>query len=374
MKLYIDESGNTGETLSRDGKFNFKNQPYYVLSGIFLSAESKSEIEVYVSTLKAKYYVQGIELKSKGIYSKKPEFLIDLIHYIIDNKIPVFTELMDKLFFIHTQLIEYFIIPFYSMEVTEQNVEGKRIAASELGKYLNEKIYDEFISALKGNTNQSLEAFYEILISHFDHIGEEYLKKNVEMTKDDYFEEKEVDSTKAFEKFFPIPDKNPSNRLIHLLPNYNAFTNLIARTQKYVVEHTGFKSFSIIHDEQKQFDVIYEAALNSMKVIDTDSIVEGSDVKMHGTYNIDENIDLNFEDSKADISIQIADLLSGFVMRFWLDFKSGNKENVDKYLPLILKLNRLDPFSSIGINYVVPYLDFIDVHKRLREISIPNNA
>jgi hypothetical protein len=374
MKLYIDESGNTGETLSQDGNFNFVEQPFYVLSGLLVNDTAKVALEAFVSQLKVKYHIQGNELKSKGIYKSKSNFLKELVDYLTDKKIPVFTELMDKLYYIHTQLIEYFIVPYYSLEFNDLNIEKKRIISAELGKFLNQDIYDKFLIAIKMNSNESLEEFYEVLINHFDAINEEELKKNVQLTKEDYFDEKSINPVSALRKFFPIPDENPNNRLIHLLPNYNAFTNLIGRVQKYVIDFTSKDYFDIIHDEQKQFDVIYKKTIQSMKQLNLDSIVEHTKLASKGTFNLNENISLTFIDSKTDISIQVADLLSGFIMRFWLDFKNNNNDNVEKYLPLMIKLNHPFPGSSIGINYVVPYYDLKDITKRMIQASMSKNS
>lgn len=367
MKLYIDESGNTGEALSQNGNFNFTEQPYYVLSGLFADDETKEALEIFVADLKIKHHIQGNELKSKSIYKTKSNFLTELIDYLTDKQIPIFTELMDKHYYIHIQLIEYFIVPYYSLEFTNSNIEKKRIASSELGQFLNQDIYDRFVIAIKANTNESLEEFYDVLISHFNEINEVTLKNNVELTKKDYFAAKEKSSEQALKNFFPIPDKNPKNRLIHLLPNYNAFTNLIGRTQKFVEDFTKEQDFSIIHDEQKQFDVIFEKALLLMKEADSDSVTRNTKIALKGTFNLNENISLTFVDSKTNISVQVADLLAGFVMRFWSDFKNGNNANVEKYLPLMRKINHPITGSTIGINYMVPYFEHIDISKKLIE-------
>ena len=106
MKLYIDESGNTGETLSKDSKFNFEEQPYYVLAGILVDDNTSTELEKFISSQKTTHHIQGNELKAKNIYSSKPAFVSELFDYIISNDIPFFIELMDKLFYLNIQLCQ----------------------------------------------------------------------------------------------------------------------------------------------------------------------------------------------------------------------------------------------------------------------------
>src|SRR5258706_15838408 len=97
MKLYIDESGNTGETLSEDYKFNFAEQPFYTLAGILPGKNDKLLVE-YLESLKLKYSIHANDLKAKKIYKSKPQLIIDLIAFIEKHRIPHFIEIMDKIY------------------------------------------------------------------------------------------------------------------------------------------------------------------------------------------------------------------------------------------------------------------------------------
>jgi hypothetical protein len=363
--LYIDESGNTGETLSKESKFNFAEQPYYVLTGIVLDDKSQNGLSVFLSSQISKHRIQGNELKAKNLYEKKSIFITELADYLIDNKIPFFIELMDKLFYIHTQLVEYFIIPYYSLPINNENIFLKKYVASTIGQFLNQDIYQNFTDAVKENSNDSLEKFYDFLISHFEQAGYSELKNNVEQTKIDYFEEKEIDPERALRKFLPIPDENPNKRPIHFLPNVPAFTNLLARVQKYVDDFLTDNKITIIHDEQKQFDVIFQSALEQMKNVASDKLVENTFVADKGRFDIEKDIKLQFKDSKSDIFIQVSDLIAGVIMRFWGDFISGNNNNVNAYLPIIKKLNFLYRNTTVGINYVVPDFQYNEIMKKI---------
>lgn len=361
MTLYIDESGNTGETLSKDSKFNFAEQPHYVLSGVLLSKEIESQLKNFITELVSKYRIQGNELKAKNLYDSNPNFSIGLVDFIIANEIPFFIELMDKVFYMHIQLVEYFILPYYSLPLNNKNIVGKSVMASTLGQFLNSSIYQKFVDTIKSNSHTALEDFYEILICHFDSIGAEELRLNVEQTKDDYFAKKVLNREQALKEFFPIPDENPNKRLIHLLPNYSAFTNLIARAQKYRNDFLK-ADFNIVHDEQKQFDIIFQSALERMKNTDLDQHVENTFVTERATFNVDNTLKLKFVDSKTNLFIQTSDLLSGLVMRFWNDFVKGKEDKVNQYMPVMNKLFYPWDGKSAGINFVVPghdHLEFI---------------
>jgi hypothetical protein len=267
---------------------------------------------------------------------------------------------------LNIQLVEYFIVPYYSLPINDKNIYRKRFIASTLGQFLNQNIYQCFIDAIKENSSESLENFYDILINHFEQAGHNELKINVEQTQIDYLERKAEDPNKALKEFFPIPDMNPNNRLIYLLPNFNAFTNLVGRTQKFVDDNSTNKKFEIIHDEQKQFDIIFQSALEQMKNVEIDKLIEKTHLREKGRFNINNSISLNFKDSKTDILIQVSDLIAGLVMRFWIDFIGKNEAKITTYLPTIKKLNYPYDKTTVGINYVVPVYDHTEIITRIK--------
>ena len=163
-----------------------------------------------------------------------------------------------------------------------------------------------------------------------------------------------------------MPDENPNKRLIHLLPNFSAFTSLVARAQKYKNDDLNNPEFEIIHDEQKQFDVIFHKALEQMKNVDSDKLIKNTIVANKSQFNIDKSLKLSFKDSKTDKLIQVSDVIAGITMRFWTDFMSNNDEKVRAYLPVIKKLSFPDRYFNLGINYVVPDFNLEKIVKRLK--------
>jgi len=355
MKLYIDESGNTGETLIKNGKPNFNDQPYYVLAGLLISDSIKSDFISYIQTKKTESKIQSPELKAKNIYEKQSGFIIDIVNYITTNNIPVFIELMDKHFYLNIQILEHIIVPSYSLPLTNKNMQYKNILASNITPYLSDKIYEQFVIACKEYNAIELEKLFQIFLTHFSNTNNEDLKKNIELTIEDY-NEKKAKSREAYKSFLPIPDKNPKNRLIHLLPNYQAFTGLVGRVEKHRVDFKT-EDYEIVHDEQKQFDIIYKAAFDLMKENDTDGVVANTIISERAIFNINKDLKLEFVDSKQELLIQISDLISGFVMRFWKDFSENNSKNVSKYCSTFKKLTYPVNGATMGINFVVPDLE-----------------
>lgn len=354
--VYIDESGNTGETLGVNGRFNFSDQPYYVLAGVMSNAMMEGELKIFVDSLRTKYRFQGDELKAKNFYDRRPKVIAEVVEFVSQKRIPVFIEIMDKTFYLNIQLVEYFLLPYYAFRLSDELIHKKRYIVTSLRKFLTQNVYEQLFVAVKTYTHESLELFYDQLIQHFSSLKSDegdVLSKSVQQTKIDFQEAKKQDPNRALRKFLPLPDENPRKRLIHLLPNYPAFTNLVARAENYR-NAKGLTPINIIHDEQKQFDIIFETAFNQMKTSNTDKWTHGTIIKDTATFNISDETKLSFEDSKSSYSIQIADLIAGFVMRFWTDFISENYEKTDLYLPVLTKLIYPNDGSSEGINFVVP--------------------
>ncbi len=197
------------------------------------------------------------------------------------------------------------------------------------------------------------EHFYCQLIGYFDSIDDYEYKGYVQLVESVYFENKKRDAKKALKHALPLPDRNPHQRELHLLPNFNAFMGLLGRVQKHKSYHR-ISQIDILHDEQKQFHNIYTEALDSLRNNCNDSYIKDVVISATTSLNIDNSISLKFDDSKSLQSIQIADLIAGFVMRFWLDFVNEVGPKLDIYLPSFIKLSFYDLAPSAGINFVVP--------------------
>ena len=353
MKLFVDESGNTGETLSKEFKFNFDEQPIYVLAGI-LPGPKEAHLDQFFLDLLTRYKIKASEAKAKQLYERKPRLLNDLIDFLRNNDIPVFIELMDKIYYLNIQITTFFIYPL--PPINDSVVAHNMQIASTLSEYLTMEIYQMFINTCKAYSNESLERFYEELIDHFDSIDQYHYKGYVQLVREAYFESKTLSPEKALRASLPIPDLNPHSRWLHLLPNVSAFTGMIGRVQKHRKIHS-IENIQIMHDEQKQFGNIYFESLDIMRGSDSDSFIQNISISQTTSLNLDEKISMKFDESKSNPQIQIADLIAGFTMRFWIDFMNEEESKVDIYLPHFLKLAYYDLPPSAGINFVVPNED-----------------
>lgn len=95
MKIYIDESGNTGDLSLNNKDLSFSQQPVFVLAGVTFHNEGL--LLGYIQQLKSKYKINpDKELKSTLLLKKKPSFILELVELLTNSKASFFIEVVDK--------------------------------------------------------------------------------------------------------------------------------------------------------------------------------------------------------------------------------------------------------------------------------------
>ena len=158
--------------------------------------------------------------------------------------------------------------------------------------------------------------------------------------------------------FIPPPDYDKKNRIMAFLPHVNAISNIFARIEKYRADE-NINSILVIHDVQDQYEEILEHTLESMKEIPQDSYP--SWLKEMGLFHLPQEMKLEFDNSKTNIMLQVADIIAGITNRIWEDYRKDN--NITEGFKKIFKeyLNKYPPLhDSIGVNFVVPHTQYYE--------------
>jgi len=370
MKLFIDESGNTGPTKIKNLVSNFADQPYYSLTGILLNNEQEKQLNSFIENSVQKFDVHSNELKAKNLYETEPNLIIELIKYISQKQIPCFTEIMEKKYYMNIQILEAFIAPSHLTPLFDELIAFKNFIASNLSEYLSDKIYEKFCKACQSYTANEFESFIQFIKRELNKKPIDYIKQFLldmtNMAELSYFALKSNEPTEAFKSYLPIPDKIHNKNYVFMLPNYQAFSHLIGRANLYINKNKC-GDFKIIHDEQKQFDIIYKKIIQDLKTLELESneMIKDTIIEEKINFNIDENLSLHFEKSQNLIPLQCVDLLSGFVMRYLKDFEDKKIKRIKRYKKSILQL--IDVPMPEGINFVIPDQDFSKLIDYLEE-------
>lgn len=355
-KFYIDESGNTGDVINTGKNFDFGNQPLFALSAIGIN--DLDALNKKISQLKKKHKIQQKELKSTKIYKNKPGFICDLIDYIKSEKIPFFIELVDKKYFICSNIVNCVVMPPYFSPSDHRSLFVRNVFADFIYSKESSLIYDGFVNCCMKPSEEELLRYMGELTLYFKQYAKCFpdpdmiadgIARSIDESIDDFNIIKCNEKENAFKRFIPIPDENKNGKDVWLLPNLSSFNSIYARINKY--KKGKLSDVVIVHDEQVQFDEIIT------KIHEDLGSVDGlADVATHsGDYNFVEKSQLKFVDSKDSIAVQVSDVLSGFVMRYVQDSLYSDKQvdsNLEKAF-VALKSSWSDS-TNVGVNFVIP--------------------
>ncbi|WP_460169571.1 DUF3800 domain-containing protein [Campylobacter concisus] len=382
MKIYIDESGNSGDLIQRKIDLTFSNQNIFTLSAVKIPEDVYSKMEnEFIPELKKKYKIQGSEIKSSDLFDKKPKVILEIVNFIKDNNIDYFIEITDKKYYICNSIVIHQVIPPYFIP-REKESSGeypvlREIYMDTLIRNIGKPEYQCFLNACKNINEESLLNSFNALKEFFStKIKEEkdlYLKSiyqgivdNISMSIEDYFDIKEKEGLdNAVRKFIPIPDENKKGQLTYLLPQISSLTNLVARVNYF---NGNLEDINFIHDQQVHFDDML--SYNVQKMLD---IGETGYKFTNSNFNIEKPVNITFDtDSKNNVGIQIADILSGFTMRYIQ--KRFKNEDMDSIYHEIFKNIEYNKNLST-INYMIGISNFVKLNKGYtRSIEISDKA
>lgn len=360
-RYYLDESGNTGDLIKQDFSLKFGGQPLFSLSCVGIDDEKV--VSDKLSELKLKYDIDD-ELKSTDIYAYNPKFFFELAEYLVNNRFPIFVELVDKKFCIIINLISSLIIPINS-GIDETN--GKnQYARNHLADYMWHKLPLKYLEmfnevCLKRESAKVID-FLNELKGFFDSSSCYMLEKkdvsNLVGASIDEFQSSclEYGESQSVENYLPIPDiLNKSKRkskakTINILPHVYSFFNIIGRLNKYHL--SNIEGIVLIHDEQQEFDVILQ---KSKDYIVKETISNNTTPTPNSDLDVQSDFKLEFANSRCRVGVQVADLLAGFYTRF-INEVFYEKKLVDSVYVNTFNIlaEYQNPLSPLGTNFVLP--------------------
>ncbi|WP_272578603.1 MULTISPECIES: DUF3800 domain-containing protein [unclassified Providencia] len=357
MHYYIDESGSTGDLISKRLALDFANQPIFSHACIGFDESEKIDFKEFIIKLKENHEIdEDGELKSQEIYYENPKFIYDISKYLKDNITPFFCEVLDKKYNIAISIVNHHIIPATQNEQTTQIQKIRLILADSLSKNAKNEVFQNFMQlCLIPSENNLIECFNAIKLffkdTQNDLIDNKIILSMIDKTIDNYYSaKKKLGSTQAISYFMPIPDFDNNNNIIGITPHVQCFYNIVARLNKYHLKELS--DITLHHDEQKEFSSSLNFCFEKLKEMSLDDIpyIPQAD------FDLIETPILLFEDSKSSIEIQTSDLLSGFMNRFINGYfykKISMKEIYIETFNNIIHYNRF-PLSPLGTNFVLP--------------------
>lgn len=316
--LFIDESGKTG-TQRFDGKWNFANQPYFLLCGILIDNEKIEMLNNAVLQICSKYKIQGNELKSTRRAVKKNinEIIEDILRIQQELNYNLFIEMVDKKFCIAMIITDYCVFPYYDISAEYYYSEEANI----LRRYFANYIYKNVSDSLLGEYAELFDSGRQD-ISELENLCRKLIKEcnNCDLT--DYIEET-IDSFTRYKELhllkrhvFPLVDYYKGDiSSVAVCPQIDCFNNLLTRANKI----QPLNEIDIIHDKISDLD---DALTKNVEKFFSDNLPHK----------------MSFEDSKKVIGLQVADLFGGYI-RYVIEEFLMQGQKIPSYAANILKFN-----------------------------------
>jgi hypothetical protein len=358
--FYIDESGSSGDLANDIENLSFGGQPIFSLCAVGI--EDNNRLVEKLDELKSKHKIKLKQLKSHRLFKKKKySFAADLINFLLDHNEPIFIEVVDKKYFICTNIVNCIIFPPYFMPKESNETMFLRKHTANLLYMLDSKIlYNAFLSCCSSPSKESLINCFDVFFQFFENEYKltgvkdyQVIAHSINESKDDFYKLSRNDSA-AYKKFIPLPDKNKKDKDVWLLPNLSSYCNIYARVNQY--RNGELSDVVLIHDEQKQFDEIllknHLNNLSSSSELAFNELAIGS-----GNYSFLQDSKLVFEKDEEHLGIQVADVIAGFFERYFRTVYINKNDNFDTNIHLVFKrlYQSWCPINHTGLNAVVPH-------------------
>jgi hypothetical protein len=319
-RYYIDESGNTGDLSAVKADAYFSEQRMFALAAFGCSLDNEFTNDFRV--LKTAHRVQGLDVKSKQMYGK-PRFIIDLLDLLEAHRSPIFIEIVDKHYFIITNIIERMVVPYVGeCDYRPDALWMKGVMADYMALHAPPNLAQAFALCCQSRDHTEIRDLYKRIIRWAEESTTpptDIAEGIAHFARDSLKDFRKLPKGKAVDRALPIPDENPAGKLVWALPNLTSFIHIYARINRFARKQIA--GVTIFHDEQLQFGDIF---LHNKKL--AEELVH-LHLKLPSTladFEFAEAADVQFLRSHDSIGIQIADIspvLSRDMSRTWYGAK-----------------------------------------------------
>lgn len=354
--IYIDESGHSGDMINSGHDYDFKGQPYFALAGV--GFRDGHDWDERIKDLRDRHRIPPGELKSKSLTSK-PKFSADVINALLDQRAPLFIELVDKRYFICTWITSYQLLPpCLGYAESSQSHFIKNTVADFLYFHAGERVLDTFVASCLAPEDATLRASFSALRGMSSQTGyegsaaqiAEGVAHMVEVAEAEYHELSEAQLA-PWLHFLPPPDLNKHSKHVWMLPNLTSFTSIYARINLYFKRRLA--GIRLVHDQQ--FEV--ERILCEGKAI-AEQLGSTADLPYtpQSDHHFEEVAALDFSQSHEAVGVQIADVVAGATMRFFRDLDVSTSIAPELREAMMRLISEGDERTGSGLNQVVPTL------------------
>lgn len=285
MDLFIDESGNSGNITKYEQMI--ASERFYTLSYVALDKEDVITIQNEINRQLEKINFKLSELKFKNI-KHYPEVIHLIQSILLDYNIDFHIEAMEKKYLLAMNIDQYLINPYYCSN------NPSKATADEINKSLNENDATKIFDFFKSNTIEEYIANSINIKEIFNRTCDGKYRSTV-MENIDYSIEL-LHNNMGLSKFIPLPDFDNKGNYLSCYHHIYCLSNCI------LIAKEKYNDISVIHDELNMYDRYVQEEIKN-----------------------NHNVDICFRNSKDNIGIQIADILSGMIRNILEEIIVQNK-------------------------------------------------
>lgn len=287
--LFLDESGRTG-TQKYNGKWNFDQQPYFILSGLIVPNDNVDVLNNYVKEMASEFKLQGQEVKfsNKGVKRQIEKIVERIIDIQSQLQCQLLLEVVNKKYCIAMVITEYCFVPYYDIpnDLSEGNISDiKQSVANYVYEFISNELLGEYVDFFDSE-NRDISNLITLCRKLQRELKSKQLAELVDQTID----------TLENHEFYGLSDKNclplqdrykGGTSSVAVCPHIDAFNNMIKRMGKGVTMS--------IHDHIGELEEALQYNLTDrLKVVSPDF--------------------LQFGNSRKYPAIQIADIWAGYIV------------------------------------------------------------
>ena len=275
MKIFFDESGQTGCVIKKDDLLNFKSSPTFALAAIVVNDNQIQKLEEKYLNFKKKFSIEG-EIKGTDLLKKNNN---DKLYYFINNilnETNIYINIYDKRFYLSTLIL----FPFCGIDCLENFKLDIYNQASILARQ-DDSFFIEYLNFIDKPNLITFRRYLKFLINFdykfFKDINDNVIENALLLFAKKILKDKLEESfINDFMTYGWYKDKRITN-----LINLNCLCELI-----YIIKdelNISGKNIEFIHDNIHQFEGTIKDVLSQY------------------------NFNIRFEDSKKSVILQTAD-------------------------------------------------------------------
>lgn len=345
MKFFLDESGSTGDVAKVRGALDFGQQPVFTLAAI--GCRDEDALAGELRRLAQRYNLVGTELRSKNLVDI-PDLTGELANFLIATDSPVFVEMVDKKFLLIINLLNTLVLPpVAGFDEASAAIPMRKILAELMAVSLPDAVLIVYARACETALRRDVETAFSTLLQWAGDADRGSMGPVLRaMIADSQADLAAATDDDAHLRFLPPPDTSVTGRSVAMLPGLSSLTNIYARINKY--RGGQLADVTLVHDEHMLFgDILAEAKALMERLSDADILP----ILPNADYTLREHAKLVFATSAAPC-IQAADVLAGFVMRFYRDGSLGRPLDPVRRMVMDTVMQLTHQPTARGINLV----------------------